>query len=369
LRTPLNAILGFSQLLERQHPTDIQRTRLGHIIGAGRHLLDLINEVLDISRIEAGRLQLSLEPVCVGNAVAEAVDLMRPLAAERSIVLFAPQHADTTSYILADRQRFKQVLLNLLTNAVKYNPMGGKVTISYNPFDADQIRLVVSDTGAGISKENLLRLFTPFDRLGAEQSDVQGTGLGLALCQRLMHAMNGSIGANSAVGQGSTFWLELPRTASPLERIAACKRSSRDNGQQISGGDKRTILYIEDNLSNLTLIEQILEEQPEIDLLTATEGKVGLELAGQRSPDLILLDLHLPDLPGWTVLARLQADDATRHIPVIVISADATVNQIKRLMAAGAHTYLTKPIDVTEFFHVLEQTLSLRNDSKQFVTV
>jgi CheY-like chemotaxis protein len=210
-------------------------------------------------------------------------------------------------------------------------------------------------------------LFTPFDRLGAEQSDVQGTGLGLALCQRLMLAMNGSIGVNSTVNQGSTFWLELPRTASPLERIAACKRSSRDNGQQISGGDTRTILYIEDNLSNLTLIEQILEEQPEINLLTATEGKVGLELAGQHSPDLILLDLHLPDLPGWTVLARLQADDATRHIPVIVISADATVNQIKRLMAAGAHTYLTKPIDVTEFFHVLEQTLSLTNGSKQFV--
>jgi two-component system sensor histidine kinase/response regulator len=364
LRTPLNAILGFGQLLERHNPTETQRGRIGHIVGAGRHLLDLINEVLDISRIEAGRLQLSLEPVCVGIAVAEAVDLMRPLAVERSIALSAPVSLDTKSYALGDRQRFKQVLLNLLTNALKYTPISGSVTISFNPYEGDRIRVVVTDTGGGIAEEKLSRLFTPFDRLGAEQSEVQGTGLGLALCRRLMQAMNGAVGVHSVVGQGSTFWLELPRTASPLERIELCKTTNRDKAS--ASTDKRTILYIEDNLSNLTLIEQLLDEQSEVELITATEGKIGLELAREHPPDLVLLDLHLPDVPGWSVLAQLQADDATRHIPVIVISADATENQIKRLMSAGAHAYLTKPIDVTEFYRVVGETITATNGSKQF---
>ncbi len=354
LRTPLNAILGFGQLLERQKPTEVQRKRVGYILSAGKHLLDLINEVLDISRIEAGRMQLSLEPVCVADALEETLDLMRPLATERSIQLSASADIDAGVHVLADRQRFKQVLVNLLNNAVKYTPFFGGVTVSYHVPGNEKVRVLVSDTGPGIPVEKLARLFTPFERLGAEQSAIEGTGLGLALSQRLMDAMGGSIGVESAVGKGSTFWIELPLAKSPLERFP---RDGAANGarQPSSEPASRSILYIEDNLSNLALIEQMLAERPGTALLTSMQGKVGLDLARQHTPDLILLDLHLPDLPGWDVLSQLKADSTTRHIPVVVISADATKRQMNRLMSAGAAHYLTKPLDVNKFFQVLDE--------------
>lgn len=367
LRTPLNAILGFGQLLERQSSSDTQRNRLGHIVNAGRHLLDLINEVLDISRIEAGSLQLSLEPVCVGQALQEALDLMRPLATERAIGLATPSCSDLSAYILADRQRFKQVLLNLLTNAVKYTPMGGNVTVSCTPSGEEKVRMSVRDTGPGIALDKLARLFTPFDRLGAEQSDVHGTGLGLALCQRLMHAMRGNIGVNSAPGEGSTFWIELPRTEEVLADVAAREKSNGAQREQISAAGPLTLLYIEDNLSNVKLIEHLLCDQPNIGLMTAMQGQLGIDLARKHTPDLILLDLHLPDLPGWEVLARLKADEVTRQIPVVIISADATPRQIERLMNAGARGYLTKPLDMTQFFQVVEETADSSNGTKQCV--
>jgi len=355
LRTPLNAILGFGQLLERQKPTEVQRKRVGYILSAGKHLLDLINEVLDISRIEAGRMQLSLEPVCVADALEETLDLMRPLATERSIQLSASVDIDAGVHVLADRQRFKQVLVNLLNNAVKYTPFFGGVAVSYHVPGNEKVRVLVSDTGPGIPAEKLARLFTPFERLGAEQSAIEGTGLGLALSQRLMDAMGGSIGVESAVGKGSTFWIELPLAKSPLERFP---RDGAANGarQPSSEPASRSILYIEDNLSNLALIEQMLAERPGTALLTSMQGKVGLDLARQHTPDLILLDLHLPDLPGWDVLSQLKADSTTRHIPVVVISADATKRQMNRLMSAGAAHYLTKPLDVNKFFQVLDET-------------
>jgi len=352
LRTPLNAILGFGQLLERQNPTETQRNRIGHIISAGRHLLNLINEVLDISRVETGNLPLSLEPVCLADALEEALSLMRPLAAERGIDLLTAEPLDQSYYVMADRQRFKQVLLNLLTNAVKYTPVDGEVTVSSSPTGTGTMRIVVSDTGAGIPPEKLDRLFTPFDRLGAEQTAVEGTGLGLALCQRLMQAMNGSIGANSSLEQGSAFWLELACADSPLARAGSVKRQTPESAAE-SSAKKRTILYVEDNLSNLTLIEQMLADQPQIQLITAMQGQLGIELARRHSPDMILLDLHLPDLPGWEVLSRLRRDETTREIPVVIISADATSRQIKRLMTAGARAYLTKPLDMVEFLRVI----------------
>jgi len=354
LRSPLNAILGFGQLLDRQNPTDTQRHRISYILNAGKHLLELINEVLDISRIEAGRLQLSVEPVCIGHAIGEAIDLMRPLASERSIELVVAVEQDQ-SHVLGDRQRLKQVLLNLLTNAIKYTPKTGRVTVSAAEAAADRLRIVVSDTGPGIAAENLSRLFTPFDRLGAEQSDVQGTGLGLAVSQRLIQAMGGSIGVTSDLGKGSTFWIELPRTNSPLDRMNKADTDVVRKPARPTTLDKRRILYIEDNLSNLTLVQQILEEQGDIDLITAMQGSIGLDLARRHAPEMILLDLHLPDMPGWDVLSQLKADPATRSIPTIVISADATPRQIKRLMSAGATAYLTKPLDVDQFVHALEQ--------------
>src|SRR4051812_5964945 len=356
LRTPLNSILGFGQLLDRQSPTEMQRPRIRYILSAGRHLLSLINEVLDISRIEAGTLQLSLEPVCIGEAINEALDLMRPLAAERSILLEANCPAKSTVYVLADRQRLKQVLLNLLSNAVKYTGMEGSVTVSATDADDGIMRVAVRDTGAGIPVEKLARLFTPFDRLGAEQSTVEGTGLGLALCQRLIHAMQGTIGVDSALGSGSTFWLELPQAKSPLETLATARSGSVCEPQ--GDADSRRLLYIEDNFSNVTLVDQMLAERPSFELMTAMQGRVGLELARQHAPDLILLDLHLPDMPGWQVLAQLKADQLTRQIPVVVISADATAPQIKRLLSAGANAYLTKPLDIPEFFRVIDEALS-----------
>jgi PAS domain S-box-containing protein len=363
LRTPLNSILGFGQLLDRQAANDTQRTRVRYILSAGRHLLNLINEVLDISRIEAGNLQLSLEPVCLEEAMSEAIDLMRPLAAEREIRLAASCPLNTTTYVLADRQRFKQVLLNLLTNAVKYTAMQGRVSVAFNDSGNGTMRVLVRDTGAGIPAQKLSRLFTPFDRLGAEQSTVEGTGLGLALCQRLVEAMHGCIGVDSTVGDGSTFWVELPQAESPFQQLAAQK--SAPVLEEISRTGKRRLLYIEDNFSNVTLVEQMLAERASLELMTAMQGRLGLDLARKHVPDLVLLDLHLPDMPGWQVLAQLKADQNTRDIPVIVISADATAPQIKRLLAAGARAYLTKPLDIGEFFRVVEETISPTDSEKE----
>ena len=358
LRTPLNAILGFGQLLERQNPTKPQRARVEHIMSAGRHLLKLINEVLDLSRIEAGHLQLSVEPVAVAEVLEEALDLMRPLAAQRTMQLSVDVLLDKDLHVLADRQRLKQVLLNLLTNAVKYTAVGGQVSVSLQQSNLAKTRLVVTDTGAGIAMEKLARLFTPFDRLGVEPSGVEGTGLGLALCQRLMHAMGGDIGVDSTVGKGSAFWIELPATDSPLK---ALPNNHAATLEEASGGDGGKILYIEDNLSNLTLVEQMLAEQPQLQLLTAMQGGLGLDLARQHLPDLILLDLHLPDLRGHEVLERLRNDAVTRDIPVVIISADATARQINQLKAAGARSYLTKPLDISEFFRVIDETMRDRD--------
>ncbi|MFL6541322.1 MAG: ATP-binding protein [Chthoniobacterales bacterium] len=352
LRTPLNAILGFSQLIERQSVTEKERGRVSHIVKAGRHLLKLINEVLDISRIDAGNFQVSLEPVCLADAVAESVDLIRPMAAERSIEIASDAVPRDGCHVTADQQRLKQVLLNLLGNGVKYTPVGGKLTLASVRMGDGRVRLEIEDNGEGIPPDKVARLFTPFDRLGAEHSEVEGTGLGLALSQRLMQAMNGEIGVTSAIDQGSTFWVELPFAESPLKAVEQQRVAV---APEEAPRARRTVLYIEDNLSNLTLMQQVLAGFPDIELLSAMQGRVGIDLARKHSPDVILLDLHLPDLPGWEVLNRLRAHEATSEIPVMVISADATARQIQRLLAAGAQRYLTKPIDLAEFARAMEE--------------
>ncbi|PYI78852.1 MAG: hypothetical protein DMF04_01825 [Verrucomicrobia bacterium] len=366
LRTPLNAILGFGQLIEKQSPAGTLRTRASHITGAGRHLLNLINEVLDISRIEAGAMQLSFEAVCLANVLDEALDIMRPLAAERGIEFSAPARVDPPVYVEADLHRFKQVLLNLFSNAVKYSPENGKVSISYRSSGEKTIRIVVADMGAGIASEKLSRLFTPFDRLGAEQSAVEGTGLGLALSARIMHAMGGGIGASSALGRGSTFWVDLPQ-AEPPSIQSAENHNEATVPQWNCDADKRTILYIEDNLSNLNLVQEILRQQPQVELLSAMQGRLGLDLARKHSPDLILLDIHLPDLNGWEVFSQLRSAEITRNIPVIVISADATPRQIHQFMTAGARDYLTKPLDISAFSRVIEESAWPSTDSKTLI--
>ena len=360
LRTPLNAVLGFAQLLELGELTAEQQEAVDQISGAGRHLLDLINEVLDISRIESGQLTLSREPVSLRQVVQEAVPLVRPLAAARRITLAHPDLARCGQYVMADHQRLKQVLLNLLSNAVKYNRDGGRVDLEWGPEQAPvgeplddagpgQVWVHVRDTGRGIAEEDLPRLFTPFDRLGAEQLDVDGSGVGLTISLKLVEAMGGSLEVDSQVGRGSTFSvvLEAAEESVPEDVMLA----------QPAGGLRiaRVVLYVEDNLSNLRLMERVVALRPSWQLVHALYGSLAVDLARSRQADLVLLDLHLPDLLGLEVLERLRADGRTSAVPVWVVSADATRSQRQRLLAAGADGYLTKPIDVAELLGVLDR--------------
>lgn len=352
LRTPLNAILGFGQLLERQGPTPVQKNRIAHILSAGRHLLNLINEILDIARVESGRFQLSLEPVLVEQAVDEAIELIRPMASERKIEIERFALVEGSPSILADRQRLKQVLLNLLSNAVKYNRQGGRVVVDLAPQEDARFRISVSDEGPGIPADKRARLFSPFDRLGAERSETQGTGLGLALSKRLTEAMGGAIGEGGPA-MGACFWIEFPLVKGVEEQIADCRTPAVELGP--ISGEPKTLLYIEDNLSNLSLVEHLLGECAPIKLMSAMQGQLGIELATRHQPDMILLDVHLPDINGAEVLARLKTRPRTRDIPVVILSADATRSQVNRLLALGADDYLTKPLDVDCFLKVIEE--------------
>ncbi len=355
LRTPMNAILGFAQLLEMDDLNAEQRQGVDQILKGGRHLLGLINEVLDIARIEAGRLSLSPEPVQIGEVVQEVLALVQPLAAERNI-RFEHTISPQTCHVTADRQRLRQVLVNLMSNAVKYNREGGLVRLSCAPV-GNRMRLEVSDTGPGISPAGLEKLFMPFERLGAEASGVEGAGIGLSICRRLIELMNGKIGVHSVEREGSTFWVELPPATDPVWAFEREQAAAPEEKQTGAPRAPRTVLCIEDNVSNLKLIERVLARRPEVHLLAAMQGGLGLELARAQKPDLILLDLHLPDMPGDEVLHHLRAEVETRDIPVVMLSADATPRQIERLRAAGASEYLTKPLDIKLFLQVMEETL------------
>ena len=361
LRTPLNAILGFAQLLEMDSLSPDQREGVEHILRGGEHLLKLVNDVLDIARIESGRLRLSLEPVSVGDVLNEALDLVRPLAGQRNVALGDGLEAAEDRFVLADHQRLKQVLLNLLSNAIKYNRNGGSVTVTCEEAPEQRASIKISDTGPGIAPEKFGQLFVPFARLGAEQSSVEGTGIGLALSKGLVELMGGNIGADSVVGRGSTFWVELPQVESPVanyERMAAAAAVAPI--EPTPAGGPITVLYIENNLANLDLIQRLLGSRPDVRLLTAIQGRMGLELARQHRPDLILLDLNLPDLPGEEVLRRLQVDLQGSRTPVVVISAESTPGQAERLVALGARAFLTKPLDVRQFLALLNETVSAR---------
>ena len=349
LRTPLNAILGFAQLLDLDDLDTEQRDNLGHIMSGARHLLSLINEVLDIAAIEAGRLSLSLEPVVLADVAAETVSLIRPLADQHHIVLAGP-NVSCATHVLGDRQRLKQVLLNLLSNAVKYNREGGSVHLECEPVPGDRLRIKVTDTGLGIPSEALERLFVPFERVASQPTAIEGTGLGLPLSKRLAEAMGGALELVSTPDQGSTFWIELPLVGAPVQQAEGqldAEPASAAEPVAQTGADL-TVLYIEDNLSNLQLVERVLGHRPGVRLISALRPQLGLDLAGQHHPDLILLDLHLPDMPGETVLRRLWSSPATADIPVAILSADARPALIERLLGEGVRGFLTKPLDVKE---------------------
>jgi PAS domain S-box-containing protein len=360
LRTPLNAIIGFGQVLDLQSLSVRQHEEVEHILKAGRHLLELINDVLDISRIEAGRLKLVSEPVLVAETIREALALVAPIAAQRNVDVSADMRIGDDRHVQADRRLLAQVLLNLLSNAIKYNREGGRVHVSFSAAESGRIRILVVDTGTGIEPELLTRLFEPFDRLGAEYTDIQGSGLGLTLSKTLVEAMGGSIAVQSTLGSGSTFTVELEGAEAPdLAALVSSLITPPSVTDAELGLDHLRILYIEDNLANLTLVERILDRQAWVDLIPAMQGRLGLELARDHQPDLIVLDVHLPDLPGLEVLRRLKAQEDTHDIPVVVLSADASVEQIKALRDAGACDYLTKPLDVRRFLQVLAANLSV----------
>jgi signal transduction histidine kinase/CheY-like chemotaxis protein len=356
LRTPLNAVLGFSQLLEMDELTADQQESVGQITKGGRHLLDLINEVLDISHIEAGKLSQSPEAVLVGDLIRETVDLMRPLADDRAIHLLGPDQNGCEKFIFADRQRVKQILLNLISNAIKYNRHGGSVSINCAAASQGQLRIQVVDTGPGIPEHQIPLLFIPFERLGAEQTTVEGTGIGLALSHKLAEALGGRLGVDTTVGQGSTFWIEFPIVEGPVDRYERLHAKAEppvvDNQRELV-----KILYIEDNLSNLKLVERILRQRPHVELISAMQGQLGLELAREHHPVLVLLDLNLADLRGDEVLRRLSEHPDTAHIPVVIVSADAIPRNMQRLLSAGASGYLTKPINVAQMLKVVDDAL------------
>jgi len=356
LRTPLNSIIGFSQLLDLEGLDPRQHDHVSHVLKAARHLLELIDEVLELARIETGRLPVSPEPVALADAVREAVELVAPLAGEHDIALdYDTDGLAHNEHVRADRHRLEQVLLNVLTNAIKYNRPGGRVDVSFTVTNDGRIRTTISDTGIGIESERLTKLFEPFERLGAEFTEVQGTGLGLALSRGLLEAMGGTIEIHSTPGTGTTVTIELAIAQRPEDQ----PRSDHDReqtGLDTTGG-KHLILYIEDNLSNLTLVQRIFERHATVQLLPAMQATIGLELARQHRPDLIILDLHLPDMPGSEVLTRLKAAQPTREIPVVVLTADASKTQHTLVTQLGAADYLNKPLDVPTFLDVIARNL------------
>ena len=353
LRTPLNAILGFGELLELDISDPEHRESIAHIVKGGRHLLELINEVLDVSRIESDKMSLSLEPVDLAEAFRECVALIRPSASRRDIDVDGGCLSGRSMWVKADRQRLNQVLLNLVSNAVKYNREGGSVRLGCAEGTDGSVRVSVTDSGIGIPPENLQRLFNPFERLGAEGSDVEGTGLGLSLSKGLVERMGGTIGVESEVGKGSTFWVKLPLTG-PLE----VREQATLHEQPEERHAPLSVLYIEDNLSNLQLVERFLSRRPQVRLIPAMQGRLGFELAREHRPDLILLDVHLPDIGGEIVLKLLREDPITRDIGVVVISADATERQRRELLEAGALDYLTKPLNINSFLEKVDQVAS-----------
>jgi signal transduction histidine kinase/CheY-like chemotaxis protein len=357
LRTPLNSVLGFAQVLELNDLAPRDRDSVDHILKAGNHLLSLINEVIDISRVESGDIALSPESVLANELVTETLDLMRPLATARSIHIVSDRQSTCLHYVFADRQRLKQILLNLLSNAVKYNRIGGTVAVTCEEVAVNRLRLKVTDTGPGISGDDMQLLFVPFERLGAKLTDVEGSGIGLALSKRLAEAMGGSLGLESTVGTGSTFWVELPLVEGAVERYERLSSSIAAHEPPPPSDSVHRVLYIEDNLANITLVQRILAERPDIELVPAMQGRLGVDLAHQHRPHLILLDLHLPDIQGDEVLGLLRDDPDTASIPVVVVSADATPGQVQRLQSAGAVAYLTKPFNVRELLHTIDEYL------------
>jgi len=360
LRTPLSAILGFAQLIESGTPvpTPSQKRSVGQILQAGWYLLDLINEILDLALIESGKLSLSLEPVSLAEVMHECETMIESQAEKRGINVSFPAFTSPL-FVNADRTRLKQVLINLLTNAIKYNTERGKVTLRCVDIPPGRIRICVEDTGEGLLPEKIEQLFQPFNRLGQEASTEQGTGIGLVMTKRLVELMGGVIGVESTVGKGSVFWIEMNVTTeqkfSPeLLDLALGLAATAPADPQTC-----TVLYVEDNPANLMLVEDLIARRPDFRLLSARDGISGIAIAKAALPDFILMDINLPGISGITAMKILSENPLTKHIPVVALSANAMPRDIEKGLQAGFFRYLTKPIKINEFMETLDLMLSL----------
>ncbi|MCR4303610.1 MAG: PAS domain S-box protein [Gallionella sp.] len=370
LRSPLNAILGFGQLMESDSPppTPTQKESIAQILQAGWHLLKLINEILDLAKIESGQVPMSREPVLLADVLVECQSMIEPQAQQRGIKLTFPQPG-IPYFIHADRTRVKQVLINLLSNAIKYNREQGTVEVKCTESAPGRIRISIKDSGAGLTPEQLAQLFQPFNRLGQEAGGEEGTGIGLVVAKQLVELMGGAIGVESTVGAGSVFWFELVSVAEPL---LALEESAMQGGNAAAVAQPHaprearlhTLLYVEDNPANMKLVEQLIARYPDFSLLTAVNGNSGIEIARTSHPDVILLDINLPDINGFEVLNILRSDPATAHIPVIAVSANAMPLDIKRGMKAEFFRYITKPIKVGEFMEALDAALEFAGENR-----
>jgi PAS domain S-box-containing protein len=358
LRTPLSAILGFAQLMESGTPvpTVSQKRSIDQILQAGWYLLELINEILDLALIESGKMSLSLEPILLNELMLECQEMIEPQAKKRGISVVFSRFV-TPCFVKADRTRMKQVFINLLSNAIKYNTLNGAVSVEYMTSIPGRIRVCVKDSGEGLTPEKLAQLFQPFNRLGQEANAEEGTGIGLVMTKRLIEMMGGVIGAESTVGEGSVFWIELDLTAERHAIGGTVAPLAQLDPLVQANAQLRTLLYVEDNPANLMLVEDLIARRADLRLLSARDGNRGIEIARASRPDLILMDINLPGISGIKALKILAEHPTTAHIPVIALSANAIPRDIEKGLEAGFFRYLTKPIKVDEFMKTLDIAL------------
>src|SRR4051812_9428964 len=365
LRSSLNAILGFAQLMESSTPlpTDSQKESIAQILQAGWHLLELINQILDLAVIESGKVSISSEAVSVAEVMVECQAMMEPQAQQRGISMTFSRF-DDPFFVAADRTRLKQIVINLLSNAIKYNKDQGTVRVDCTTSSPERMRISVRDTGAGLSPENVAQLFQPFNRLGQEASGVAGTGIGLMVTRRLAELMGGTIGVESVPGQGSVFGWEL-FSVPPPELLAESAAGPKPAQPQVPPAPPvRTLLYVEDNPANMKLVEQLIARRPDLRLLTAVNGTVGIELARASQPAVILMDINLPGISGVEAMRVLRKDPATAHIPVLALSANAMRRDIQTSLDIGFFRYLTKPIKVNELMDTLDLALEFAKETR-----
>jgi signal transduction histidine kinase/CheY-like chemotaxis protein len=358
LRTPMNAIMGFSQLLEmdtRNPLVDYQKKNLKMVSSAGKHLLELINEVLDLSKVEFGELELSIETVDMIPLVDNVVSISKPLADANHISLQYQKNPDSSCFVRVDSLRLKQVVLNLVSNAIKYNKPNGSVVISYEKRENSQVRLGIRDTGKGISDDNKEKLFKPFERFDIDEQQIEGTGIGLTISKQFIEIMGGKIGFESSADEGSFFYIDVPISvklpAMQVEEKAGQPQSPPPTSY------KKKVLYIEDVSANVDLVRQILNRRQGIELISASTALVGIELALSETPDLILMDIHMPGMDGLTAFKKLQTINKTEGIPVIALTADAMDGDIKKALNIGLKAYITKPINLPNFLNVIDKVL------------